>query len=389
MAFRNRIRLPFYLTRPQFPTTRNVFRKANGVTQTISTEVRKTYEGETDSWKEQWHQYFQMALAHDNVRIETQRYFGNVAQDGDYEIEWQEFLDFPIAKAKFKVQVTPFDATNSNCQTCEEALQLSLEDDYLTTVYTSILEGSLNNYNVLANDSIFCSPFSASIFWFNTTYVDSASIDAATGIITIQLKATTPSGDNVKLATYRVTCSNGSYDDADVYANVEGTEITCQEIDDTTIEITHPDSQGVVISWAEIVGATGYDYQLYNCSDLGTPIATGNVSESNAVFNDLDPGGCYLISIKTICAYGESEFVSVEFNQPIASTCARYMVFKDDGSGIPGNGFYIFSYIRCDGLSQNDFITNLQYKPVCALESSYNVPVSITGVTSYERIADC
>ena len=56
MTFKNRIRLPFYLSRPQFPDEKNIFRLANGVAKVQSIVIRKVYEGETDYLTEDQHQ---------------------------------------------------------------------------------------------------------------------------------------------------------------------------------------------------------------------------------------------------------------------------------------------------------------------------------------------
>jgi hypothetical protein len=213
MAFHQRARIPFYLTRPQFPEERNVFRLANGRTKVQSVIIRKVWEGETDWLPKEIHERLKVALAHDTVTIEGYYYLTGVGvvAEAEYSIEWQTtMLDYPLAKAAFKAEVTPYDVTNDNCQSCEEATQLALEDDTITGLYDSLAEGSTTEYNVFANDSICCSPITAEIVTINSLYVDSATIDAASGIVEIILHATTPSGTNVNLLTYRVTCPNGS-----------------------------------------------------------------------------------------------------------------------------------------------------------------------------------
>src|SRR5687767_11228562 len=99
MPFRNRIRLPFYLTRPQFPRESNVFRRADGSTKVQSVIIRKVFEGETDKLPKEIHERFIVALSHDDVTIEGKYLATGVSMDGDYEIDWLKFLDFPLANA--------------------------------------------------------------------------------------------------------------------------------------------------------------------------------------------------------------------------------------------------------------------------------------------------
>lgn len=155
MPFQNRIRLPFYLRAPQWPATSNVFRRADGSLKVLSAVVRKTYEGETDYMPEAWHERLRIALMHDNVQIEGQKLVGKVALEGEgYEVEWQRFQDYPTAKANFTIQVGDYNFSNDNCQTCEEAMQLSLTDDSAGARD----EGDSFDVNVAANDTVFLQP---------------------------------------------------------------------------------------------------------------------------------------------------------------------------------------------------------------------------------------
>lgn len=396
MPFKNRIRLPFYLNKPQFPSTRNVFKLADGTAKTISVQLSKTYEGETDWIQEAWHQYLQIALSHDTVKIEGDRYLGNVAVDGDYQIEWSDFLDFPIAKAKFRLLVTPFDFSNSNCQTCEEATQLALADDYLTTLYTSINQGSTNTRNVFANDSICCKPVVAAVVKINSTYVQSASINAATGVITITLKAATPSGTNVNLVTYRVTCPNGSYDEADVFANVIGTvaPTSCSMPD--FLEVAAITETAATPNWDWTLGApagvASFNYKLYLASNPAVAIDSGNTVAFSKTYSALNPGTCYIFTIQTVCSGGAgvSEIKTTTFCTLVsAGYCGTYTIYYYDGTPIPGGAPHVFGYIDCSGVHKHDFITNLNSKTICMLESSPGVPVELTGITSYSYGGPC
>src|SRR5688572_6045204 len=159
MPFANRIRLPLFASTAQFPTEATRFRKANGATQTLSVVVRKTYNITTDYMGELMHQKLVIALNHDIVTIEGDRYIGGIAVDGEYAIEWPEFLDFPLGQAKVLVQATPFDATNSNCQTCDVLTQLNLVDDDIGPID----EDNTFALNVFLNDEICCFPVTAEV----------------------------------------------------------------------------------------------------------------------------------------------------------------------------------------------------------------------------------
>lgn len=393
MAFHNRSRLPFYITRPQFPEERNTFRLADGSTKTQSVIIRKVFDGEMDWVPSEIHERLKIALAHDNVTIEGYRYLTGVGvvADADYQIEWPtNMLDYPLGKAAFKVEVSPYDVTNDNCQSCEEATQLALEDDTITGPYESIDEGDTVEYNVFANDSICCKPITAEIVSINSLFVDSATIDASSGIVTIELLPTTPSGTNVNLVTYRVTCPNGAYDDADVFANISGSEETCMapsSLDPGTISAT-----GATPNWFDLPSPLpeSYNYNLYLSSDLITPIDSGNTDQTSVNYTDLTPGTCYTFFVQSVCEGGGlSEFISVEFCTAEEETsCGRYEVCYNDGSGERG-GFTTITYTNCAGVEVDRVVFNMACIIICMLENSASEPYSIVGATTITYIEPC
>lgn len=393
MPFLNKIRLPFYLKQPQYPAERTVHRRADGVTKVLSVEVRKTYQGQTDHLDPDLHQWLTIALNHDTVNVEDKRLISGIALDGDYTIDYVEFLDYPLGQASFQVQVTPFNQFNDNCQTCEEATQLELVDD--TFVYP-LSEGEEATISVFDNDSICCSPITAEIVTFNTTYVESASIDAATGIITIQLLATTPTDININLVTYRVTCPNGGFDDADVFGDVDGSEEVCQPPSNLSyahIPQTEISTESEEISFtASSSSPESYDWILYSCDNLSTPIDSGNVTESPIIILPaLEPGACFVISIRSVCGVGDfSEYVSLEFTTPgVTTNCGRFQITANDGTF--DREAYEYTYIDCNGVEQNRIITNLQTVERCLLVTSANFPVywASDPEVSYEYIEPC
>lgn len=382
MPFKNRIRLPFYLKQPQFPAEANRFRLANGTTVTMSVVIRKTYQLETDNLPEKLHQRLTIALNHDEVNIEGDRYVGGVAMDGDYEIEWPDFLDYPLGKAKAQIQVTPFAATNDNCQTCEEVTQITLADD---TIADPIDEGTNGTVNAFTNDTICCSPITAEITTFNTTYVSAATIDEETGIATITIKNPAPSATGVLLATYRVTCPNGGYDEADIYGTVVGTEPACEEPTGLTYENLSPGSDQV-----SFTGTGNFEWQLFTCDDLGTPVDSGTTASSPISFVDLTPGQCYIISIRKDCGGGSfSEWADLEFNVPVPETedCGRFTFTNEDFPNTPADEV---TYMDCAGVLRTSIVKTT--KTVCALMNAFNVPMyfeSFEGTTTYLYIEPC
>lgn len=373
MPFKNRIRLPFYVTRPQYPREANVFRRADGSTKVQSVIIKMIFEGETDNLPKVIHQRLIIALSHDDVIVEGRYYLGGVSLEGDYDIDWVKFLNFPLAKAAFKVQVTPFNYSNDNCKTCEEAAQLSLDDD---TFPVTLDEGQTYDINVFANDGICCSPVTASIVSFDSLYIASASIDAASGIVTVTMQATIPIADNSNLLTYRVTCPNGGYDEADVFGDTNGSIPACNTPFNLVVQGVTENT--ATIAWDQPSGALSYNWQLYLASDLFNPIQTGtaNTADNNAVLTGLTTGTDYIFYVQSVCfGGGTSAFANIPFTTDGSSTgnCGQYLICNVT----PGIGAAAFTYIDCTGLYANTFLPNSDCRLICALENSPGDPVDI------------
>lgn len=374
MAFVNRIRLPLKLTRPQFLEERDIFRKANGEIKVLNAVVRKQYEGETDLLPEKLHQRIMIALAHTNVAIEGEKYIGNIAKDGDYTIAWVDFLDYPIAKATFKAFATPFDVTNSNCGQCVDVIQVVANDDNAGDVN----EGDTIQVAVLENDDICCYPVTLSIITTNSDYVQSISIiDDA--ILEITLKTPLSSQNNVLLASYRAQCTNGQFDEANVYANVTGTgDPVCQTpINLSVNSITSTEAE---VDWDDVVGASIYNWKLYLATDLITPVQTGSVFLSSTPLAGLTPSTQYVFFVNTQCAvdnvsgYGQIGFTTNPVEE--TETCGNYIVCFNDPMS-PSNSIGQCYYLDCNGDYQLTYINNFQCKNICALQSGPGSPVFI------------
>lgn len=365
----------------QFPEERQVFRKANGVTKTLSVVVRKTYEVETDFIPEMWHQRLKIALAHDNISWEGDRYLGGVTQDGDYNIQWPEgVLHYPTAKAECKVQVTPFDATNSNCQTCEEASQLDLVDDAVTALYGEPLEEDTDYTASLAdNDLICCYPAVFSLVSFNSDYLTTATINAATGVLSIHTAEDLVSVNGLLIATYRVTCPNGGYDEANVYADIEGTIVGC--LAPTDLQVVSQSPTAIQYSWVEPFNDATYYYELYEGSlPVGTPLYSGTIDIFETVtVVGLDPNTEYYFQIRTVCYGSESNFIGVASSTiPESNICGQYEVCIDNGTGNPASSRTI-TWRDCNSELQSQNVFNLSCVLICALQTSPGVPVYINA----------
>lgn len=115
----NKVRLPFFLSRAQYKTDRSVYFKSDGSARVTKSITRKEMDGMTDHLTDDLHQKLSIALEHSTVYIESSQYSGQVAKSEDYDIAWTDINDYLQAPAKFKVNVTPYDATLNNCADCQ------------------------------------------------------------------------------------------------------------------------------------------------------------------------------------------------------------------------------------------------------------------------------
>lgn len=373
--FRNRVRLPLYLKTPQFPTEANRFRLSDGTSKTLSVTIRKAWELVTDYMGELTHQRLVVALNHDNVSIEGDKYIGGATVDGEYEISWPDFLDYPLGQASVKLQVTPFDMTNSNCQTCEEASQLSLVDDDIG----DIEEGEAKTLDVFANDNICCFPVTAEIVSFATGYLDSATIDPATGIVTLTAKNPVDPVGSIVLATYRVTCPDGGYDEADIYGSIAGSGEACEQPSsfEPVVVSAAPAPFTADIEWTApaVDPALGYEWKLYETSDLGTPVQTGTSADKTVAVTGLASNTEYVFYVRSVCEEGiYSAYSNQEFSTPPStSDCGEFHFSCDDGT-LSGD-IYNYSYMDCDGNIRNRVMPNLSTRDHCMLVDESNNPV--------------
>lgn len=375
MAFKNRIRLPFYVTRPQFPREANIFRRADGSTKVQSVIIRKVFEGETDNLPKEIHERLIVALSHDDVTVEGRYYLGGVSLEGDYDIDWNKFLDYPLAKSAFKVQVTPFNYSNDNCQTCEEVSQVVCVDDNIGTVD----EDETVTVHPLANDSICCKPVVISLVTYNTDYLDSCIVSGDD--IIIHAKPSLSDASNVLLVTYRAQCPNGSYDEANVIGDINGTApaLTCNAPYDLFVQ--NISDVHVTIGFSIDGGGDPLDHiqwTLYAASDLINPLQTGvaSTSDLNVVVTGLTPGTAYRFYMQSICASTTSGAVYINFTTDPSSganTCGLYELFN-----VSFTLFKVVTIRGCDAISTSITIPPLQRREFCVLQTSPGNPVELT-----------
>lgn len=376
MPFLNKFRLPLKITRPAFPIAREVFTKSNGETVVLSAVISKTYQGETDFLPEKLHERIVVALSHDTVNIEGEKYIGGIVLNGEYAVAWQEFLDYPVAKASFEVLSSPFAARNTSCGTCEEYIQVVTEDDDIGTIG----EDETVIVPILYNDAICCSPFEISVVTFNNTYLDSAGVVDNT--LVIHTKTGIPTQNSVVLATYRVTCENGMYDEANVVANVQGSIDEC--LSPGRLTVMETSSTTATIRWDALdpAPACGYVWSLFLASDLGTPVQTGTQPSEPVVITldieGLEPSTNYVLQVASDCCDGDlSPYVStlLTTNPPDeAAVCGQYSL--EVQSNCSDAGYYIeVQYLNC----LDQYITTTVYlfapQTVCMKQAYAGSPV--------------
>lgn len=381
---KNRVRLPFYLSKAQFPIEREITRLANGQTKVISARIGKTYEGVTDQLTEKWHQNLVIALNHDNVNIEGKTFTTDVVLDGEYSIEHQDFLNYPLAQANFKVIVTPFNASNQNCMTCDEIEQLDLQDDYSEIVWDG---GDTYTYPdlITANDSICCHPYTLTIEDWNTDYFDSVTLNDDNELIVV-VKASVPVLYDVWVARYRVTCPNGGYDEANVYGNIQGDSDLCPP--PTNLEVTLDIFNQQYASYSFNIPSPApllLEWVMYVDGDMYTPYASGTTTSSPVTFTDLEPGE-YTFAIRSMCGEGDySEWViltGVRARPSTPETCGRFTV-----TYIPleSEGVQTYSYFDCDGSVVNAAFAGSGIQEVCMLVDG-ETPIFFAASSEYITI---
>jgi hypothetical protein len=165
----NQVRLPFYLSRPNFPQQRGVYINSRGRHKVLTATVEKEYQLQTDAMIELFHQCMAIALNHDNITLAGDSFREKVVEvisSDNYTPDWNNDYDIPTANAKTKVKVAQFGYTNSNCET---------EDDDCNS---GVGEGGCGDpANLLISD---IGPLTAHATWDAVTGATAYEIDVAT-----------------------------------------------------------------------------------------------------------------------------------------------------------------------------------------------------------------
>jgi hypothetical protein len=141
-TFKNKVRLPLYLTRPQLPSDKEDYRKSDLTYQNLSEVVRKEFILKTDYLSDYLHEKIKIALASDDLIIDNEnaRINDNFLSRNDYSIEWNEDIELKQAQASCTLVLSEALAyRNSNCVTvtdnaCEEVEIIDQDEQVVATV---------------------------------------------------------------------------------------------------------------------------------------------------------------------------------------------------------------------------------------------------------------
>lgn len=304
----NRVRLPFYLSKPQYPAEEDIYLKGNGTRVVLKSIVSKVMEGKTDYMPYKLHERLTIALRHDEVNIENENFTGSIRMAGAYDIAWIDFLDYPVAQATFKAFEEEFVARSNKCDICDPSSNLTLADDFFDDYLD---EGTEYSINVADNDDICCDSPVFSIESFDTDYIDTIDITQL-GVVTFTLKTPLESAPDKLLFTYKVTCGDGTEATASTYATVQGTSVPlCEAPTDLVLTLVEPSDLPAEIhaEWVEPGGgapADGYEWLLLKRagSGYGPPISSGTTTGTFININGLDCNEEYRFYVRSICDAG-------------------------------------------------------------------------------------
>lgn len=113
----NQVRLPFYLRRPQFQITENIFRRSDGVKERTSTVIEKDWLGTVGYLSAEQHEKLVVALKHDYVNINNG--FSGVnyrmTQEGEYTPGYPDDINSALVPAEFRISDYSHNYVNNNC----------------------------------------------------------------------------------------------------------------------------------------------------------------------------------------------------------------------------------------------------------------------------------
>lgn len=124
----NRVRLPFFFQKPQFPDEEGIYKFSSGRIKVLKSITSKEYSALVDFAPEHIHEKLKIALAHDTKSIISEKYTGEFVKNGSYTIDWEDIF-LCRAQANFKALVSPYSAKVNSCSECTD-----LENNYLCQV---------------------------------------------------------------------------------------------------------------------------------------------------------------------------------------------------------------------------------------------------------------
>lgn len=119
----NRIRLPFYLYKPQGVTDKSVYVRSDGSSQVTRSVTMQEWSGIVDYMPRDFHFALLLALESDLVFLWSEPYTGGFRCNNSYAIDWTDESEC-VAQANFKGNTTPYDARNTNCQVCADCPEI-------------------------------------------------------------------------------------------------------------------------------------------------------------------------------------------------------------------------------------------------------------------------
>ena len=326
----NKIRLPFFLKKPQFKDETSIYVRSDGSRKVHKAVTFKEYEAVTKELDEYLHEKFDVALNHDNVTVNSYRYQGGIRKEGDYDIAWIEFLDEELATAKFKLFATPYNVRNSNCEVCEPVNFPALSPcptiincAQLISLVTSKNTGA----TTWAVNIISCAYTSGTVPASNQlvdiTYREAGTSGAYTSAGTITFDATgaivgTPS-------PFVIANILNSWVGVEIVAinqcggnpfTITVTNSPCNQ--PLNLQIIDLQPNFVSIAWDRIlpIPSGGYDWQLKEIAGGIEASGTGYLAVGNPVILDINgvnliPGNQYEFLVKTNCGGGNYSNISV------------------------------------------------------------------------------
>jgi hypothetical protein len=274
---------------------------------------------------------------------------------------------------------------------CETATQLNLVDDMFEDAYGPIdmQEGIEYSVNVAANDEICCYPSIFSIVYYDPYFIASALIDQ-TGLLTVIVNTPVTQSNGVRLVTYRVTCPDGSYDEADVYGNIDGSIEGC--LAPLNVELASLSPFSASVEWEDPDPLpNSYEWELYEMQTPGVPVQTGT-SPTGGVFptlTDLEDGTDYGFYVRSVCDSSNSNWIELLFTTPVNSnSCGQYRVHFNDGTSISTNSVDI-TYLDCNSDYQFVTVFNMRSRVICALQTTPGNAVEIINATDIDYEGLC